>query len=247
MTFRFPERIRWEALKVFNRRNFNLPGSGPIVSFTFDDFPQSALHIGGSILKNYGAYGTYYAALGLMDQVNGLGRQFTAADLETLLRDGHELGSHTFDHVSCHSSSFDDFQANVVKGMQAVDQFVGKALPHHFSYPYGLATLSAKRSIGSSFSSCRGIIPGINKPPVDLNLLRANFLYSYCFDLDVIERLFEANQRCKGWLIFYTHDISDHPSSFGCKPGEFESVVKLAVKRKVTILPVGQVSIQTSS
>ena len=191
-------------------------------------------------MKNYGVCGTYYAAMGLMDQVNGLGRQFSAEDLAILLRDGHELGSHTFDHLSCRSSSFRDFQANVMKGMKAVDHLTGEGLPHQFSYPSGHVTFQAKRRIGAHFSSCRGIISGINESPVDLNLLRANSLYSCCFDLDVIDRLFETNEKCKGWLIFYTHDISENPSSFGCKPGEFESVVKLAVKRQVAILPVGQ-------
>ena len=245
MTLRhFLGRIRWRAVEAFNRRDFSLSGSGPIVSFTFDDFPQSALHIGGSILKNYGVCGTYYAAMGLMDQVNGLGRQFSAADLAILLRDGHELGSHTFAHLSCRSSSFRDFQANVMKGRKSVDQLTGGGLPQQCSYPKGHATFRAKRKIGANFSSCRGIIPGINESPVDLNLLRANSLYSCCFDLDVIDRLFEANERRKGWLIFYTHDISENPSSFGCKPGEFESVVKLAVTKQVSILSVGEVLMQ---
>ncbi len=243
----FLKRIRWRALDAFNRRDFNLNGAGPIVSFTFDDFPQSALHIGGCILNSYGACGTYYASMGLMNQVNDLGRHFSAVDLEDLIRDGHELGCHTFDHLSCRTSSFLDFQANVVKGMKAVDQLMGGGMLHQFSYPYGDATFQAKRRIGENFSSCRGIIPGINESPVDLNLLRANYIYSYCFDIDAIDRLFEANQRCKGWLIFYTHDISETPSSFGCKPGEFESVVKLAVRKKNTILPVGQVLLGASN
>lgn len=233
--------IRWRAIETFSRRNFNLSGSGPIVSFTFDDFPQSALHIGGSILKNYGVCGTYYVAMGLMDQVNDLGRQFSAADLTNLFRDGHELGSHTYDHISCRSSfSLSDFHANAMKGKKSVDTIIGGGLSQQFSYPYGHATFRAKQRIGSVFSSCRGIIPGINKSPVDLNLLRANSLYSCSFDIIAIERLLEANEKCKGWLIFYTHDISENPSPFGCKPGEFESVVKLAVKRQVPIVPMGQ-------
>lgn len=237
----FPGRIRWRILETFHRRDFNIPGSGPIVSFTFDDFPQSALHAGGSILKSYGACGTYYASMGLMDQDNGLGRQFSAADLEILLQDGHELGSHTFDHLSCRSASFKDFQANAMKGMKAVDRLTGEGVSKQFAYPRGDVTFLAKLKMGANFTSCRGIVPGINKSPVDLNLLRANSLYSYCFDLDVIGRLFEANEKCRGWLIFYTHDISENPSSFGCKPGEFESVLKLSVKRRAAILPVGQV------
>ncbi|HKZ36736.1 MAG TPA: polysaccharide deacetylase family protein [Chryseolinea sp.] len=236
--------IRWRTIETFSRRNFNLSGSASIVSFTFDDFPQSALQIGGSILQSYGARGTYYAAMGLMDQVNGLGRQFSAEDLSTLLKDGHELGSHTYDHISCRSSSLSVFQANAIKGKQAIDAITGGGFTHHFSYPYGHATFRAKQRIGSAFSSCRGIIPGINKAPVDLNLLRANSLYSCSFDIIAIECLLEANEKCKGWLIFYTHDISENPSPFGCKPGEFESVVKLVVKRQVPIVPMGQAVIQ---
>jgi hypothetical protein len=75
---------------------------------------------------------------------------------------------------------------------------------------------------------------------VDLNLLRANSLYSSSFDLDSIDRLIKENGRRRGWLIFYTHDISEQPSAFGCRPGEFESVVKLAVKTRARIMPVGQ-------
>lgn len=241
MTFRsFLGSIRWSALEAYNRRNFNLSGSGPIVSFTFDDFPQSALQIGGSILKNYGTRGTYYASMGLMDRVNDLGRQFSAADVAQLLQDGHELGSHTFDHLSGRSSSFRDFQANVMKGMEAVARLTASGCPQQFSYPKGHATFRAKRELSKNFASCRGIIPGINKLPVDLNLLRANSLYSYTFDRIAIDNLFEANEKSKGWLIFYTHDISETPSPFGCTPSELESVVKMAVERRMPIIPVGQ-------
>jgi peptidoglycan/xylan/chitin deacetylase (PgdA/CDA1 family) len=219
----------------------SLAGSGPIVSFTFDDFPQSALHVGGAILKNYGASGTFYAAMGLMDQVNSLGRQFCAEDLQTLLRDGHELGSHTFGHLSSRDSSLRGFEADVWKGKQAVEQVAGADRPHQFSYPYGHVTFRAKPRVGAGMSSCRGICPGVNESPVDLNFLQANSLYSRSWDLKGVHALLERNERCRGWLIFYTHDISDSPSPFGCTPGEFEAVVRLAVERRARVLPIGQV------
>jgi peptidoglycan/xylan/chitin deacetylase (PgdA/CDA1 family) len=232
--------IRWRTISAISRREFALPAAGPTVSFTFDDFPRSALTVGGAILKSCGACGTYYAALGLMNKINDLGQQFCTEDLQTLLRAGHELGSHTLSHISCRSVSLPDFLADARKGKQAVEQITGIRDAHHFSYPYGHATLRAKQRIGASVSSCRGIVPGINESPVDLNLLRANRLYSWSFDLDSIDQLLKANERCRGWLIFYTHDISETPSPFGCKPGEFESAVKLAVTRRARIVPVGK-------
>jgi peptidoglycan/xylan/chitin deacetylase (PgdA/CDA1 family) len=233
--------IRWKALESVNRREFSLADSGPIVSFTFDDFPRSALRLGGAILKNYGVSGTFYAAMGLRDQRNDLGEQFGFADLERLLRDGHELGSHTFGHLSCRHSSFRGFEADVWKGKHAVEAIVGADTPHQFSYPYGHVTLRAKPSVGAGMSSCRGTVPGVNESPIDLNLLRANSLYSRSFDLESLQRLLALNKRRRGWLIFYTHDVSESPSPFGCTPGEFESVLSLTLQSRATVLPIGQV------
>jgi peptidoglycan/xylan/chitin deacetylase (PgdA/CDA1 family) len=240
-------KIRRGVISAINRHDLPLSGAGPVVSFTFDDFPQSALRVGGAILKSYDACGTFYTAIGLMNQINGLGRQFCVEDLHALLRDGHELGSHTFGHFSCRSSTLCEFEADVWKGREAVEQITGGDRPHHFSYPYGHITPRAKLRIGTQMSSCRGITPGINKSPVDLNLLLANSLYSSSLCLDSIDRLLALNEERRGWLIFYTHDVSMDPSAFGCKPFEFEDVVKLAIKRGSRILPVGQVVLNATS
>jgi peptidoglycan/xylan/chitin deacetylase (PgdA/CDA1 family) len=240
-------KIRQGVISAVNRRNLQLSGVGPVVSFTFDDFPQSALRVGGDILKSYRACGTFYTAVGLMNQINDLGQQFCVEDLHALLRDGHELGSHTFGHFSCRSSTLREFEADVWKGREAVELITGGERPHHFSYPYGHITSRAKSRIGAYMASCRGIAPGINESPVDLNLLRANSLYSSSFHLDSIDRLLTLNEERRAWIIFYTHDISMDPSAFGCKPFELEDVVKLAIKRGARILPVGQVVLNAAA
>jgi peptidoglycan/xylan/chitin deacetylase (PgdA/CDA1 family) len=238
----------WHGIiSTVGRREFRLPDVGPLVSFSFDDFPRSALHVGGAILKSYGISGTYYAAMGLMGTANGMGPQFRTEDLERLLKDGHELGSHTFGHRSCRALPLRDFEAEVIKGKEAVERITGPGRSHHFSYPYGHVTLRAKGRVGARLASCRGIFPGINTSPVDLNLLRANNLYSWSFDLDAIGRLLTQNGKQRGWLIFYTHDISDQPSAFGCTPSQFESVVKLVTRAGGTALPVGKVAGSTTS
>jgi peptidoglycan/xylan/chitin deacetylase (PgdA/CDA1 family) len=237
----FLGRLRWGVISGACRRDFRLPEAVPTVSFTFDDFPQSALHVGGTILKSYGACGTFYAAMGLMGQVNALGQQFCAEDVQSLLRDGHELGSHTFGHLSCRSTSLGSFEIDVLKGKLAVERLTGGDGPHAFSYPFGHVTLRAKKRSGAWASSCRGIVPGINESPIDLNLLRANSLYSRSLGLDALGGLLQANDKRRGWLIFYTHDVSENPSVFGCRPAEFDTVVKMACQRGARILPVAQV------
>lgn len=240
--------VRSRVLSGVQRREFRLPEGGPLISFTFDDFPLSALEVGGAILKSNGMSGTYYAAMGLMGKTSPeAGPYFSGGELETLLKDGHELGSHTFGHISCRTASLSDFTADVMKGKEAVERITGARPSHHFAYPYGHVTWRAKGMIGARLTSCRGIYPGINTSPVDLNLLRANNLYSGSYRWEAVRRLIEQNSQQRGWLIFYTHDLSDRPSDFGCTPAQFESVVKLVQQSRATVLPVGKVAANAAS
>jgi peptidoglycan/xylan/chitin deacetylase (PgdA/CDA1 family) len=233
--------MRNAALSAINRRQFELNSVGPVVSFTFDDFPRSALTVGGPILKNYGVCGTYYAAMGLMEAVNGLGKQFCAEDLAILLAQGHELGSHTFGHLSARSTPLEQFVADALKGKAAVEQITGGERPHSFSYPYGHVSLRVKRRLGRAYASCRGIVPGVNHWPVDLNLLKANSVYHHAFNPGRFQRLLEEATRTDGWLIFYTHDVSESPSDFGCTPAELERLVQLVSQTGARVLTVCQV------
>src|SRR5580704_12505984 len=88
-----------QAGRRAHRRPFLVQPQRPLISFTFDDFPRSALLAGGAILNRYGLAGTYYAALGLMGEQAPTGQLFVSSDLTTLLDRGHELGCHTFSHL----------------------------------------------------------------------------------------------------------------------------------------------------
>ena len=78
--------------------------------------------------------------------------------------------------------------------------------------------------------SCRGIYGGVNGPDLDLNLLRANSLYGDVDRLAHVEELISENERKKGWLIFYTHDVRDNPSRYGCTPALLESALSAAIR-----------------
>src|SRR2546422_1082905 len=93
--------FRFCGTLFFARRCVRLANRTPLISFTFDDFPRSALYSGGEVLQEHGLAATYYAALGLMSQESPVGRIFSEEDLHETLARGHELGCHTFDH--CHA------------------------------------------------------------------------------------------------------------------------------------------------
>lgn len=226
--------------RVYSRR-VPLGGCGPIVSFCFDDFPRTALTVGGHILKSFGVVGTYYVAVGLMNTMNDLGEQFHREDLDAVLADGHELASHTFSHISCRSTSPTTFLADIQKGRHAIEQLTGKADSGNFAFPFGEFTLKAKSLVGAEAVSCRSTWKGLNGPYVDLNLLRAYSLYGGRDERALVRKLILDNEQKKSWLIFYSHDVQDSPSRFGCTPALLEFAVSCVLQTSTRIRTVAEV------
>lgn len=232
--------MRRQVLGHFLSRRVPLGDIGPIISFSFDDFPRSAYTVGGPILKQFGARGTYYVAPALMNRVNDLGEQYHPEDLHSLVEQGHELGSHTLNHLSCRSVSLSIFREDVRKGREAIRELTGVTDSGNFAYPYGDVTLRAKKAVGKEMISCRGTTRGVNGPEIDLNLLRANSLYGDINQLDGARRLILENERQKGWLIFYSHDVCPQPSRFGCTPALLEGALSFAAQRRSPIVTVAR-------
>jgi peptidoglycan/xylan/chitin deacetylase (PgdA/CDA1 family) len=222
--------MRRSVLAASCQRRSLLRNETPVVSFTFDDFPRTALSVGGEILKAAGARGTYYAAIGLMGTISEVGEQFRRKDIDNLLRDGHELGSHTFSHVSSRRMPAPRFCDEVLKGQLAIDELLGEPGPRSFAFPFGDVTLRAKQRISGNVASSRSIWGGFNGPVLDLNLLRAHSLYGGRDAFPRIRELIAENVRRKSWLIFYTHDITDRPSPYGCTPELLELAVSCAAR-----------------
>jgi peptidoglycan/xylan/chitin deacetylase (PgdA/CDA1 family) len=231
--------VRQELLCSLHRRSVSLENRGSIVSFTFDDFPRSAASAGAAILEQFGVRGTYYTAMGLMNSSNELGEQFRREDLASLVGKGHELASHTFSHLSCRSVPLSEFRNDVEKGRRAIESASG-ADSGNFAYPFGHVSLRAKRTLGPFLASSRSVIPGLNGPEIDLNLLRANRLYGDLAASRGVEDLISQNLKQGAWLIFYTHDVRPDPSAYGCTPALLEFAVSAALGSGSRILTVQQ-------
>jgi len=234
--------LRRAALCAVARRDAEIRCDLPLVSFSFDDFPRTALTVGGKILKDAGIRGTYYTAAGLMDCVNALGPQFRRDDLHDLLQEGHELGSHTFSHVSASVTGLADYCREVLRGYRTLTESLGLNASRNFSYPFGEVTFRVKKYVASNTQSCRGIFGGLNGPVVDLNLLYANSLYGGIEQLTPAKALLDENARRKSWLIFYTHDVQPNPSPYGCTPALLEQIVRAAVRSGARIATIAEVT-----
>jgi peptidoglycan/xylan/chitin deacetylase (PgdA/CDA1 family) len=232
-------RLRERLLSSTYRRIVSLRGIPPTVSFCFDDFPRSAYTNGGGILRSNGVLGTYYAAAGLMGAHNELGEQFRQDDLDALLTDGHELGSHTFHHLSCRAARARIYQDDAVHGRRALAEMTGQD-PANFAYPYGHVSLRMKKRLGLVMRSCRGIYGGVNEQ-ADLNLLRANSLYGGRERLAAASTLVNLARQRGGWLIFYTHDVREKPSPYGCTPELLQASATATLEAGLRIATVATV------
>jgi len=226
------------AAGFWYRRTVTVGGPGPMISFTFDDFPKSALRTGGTILRRFGVSGTYYASFGLKGTVAPTGEIFDLDDLDALLKDGHELGCHTYAH--CHSWETEPraFEASIIQNQQALENIVPGATFRTFSYPISPPRMRTKQRVASHFVCCRGGGQKFNEGTADLNYLQAFFLEKSRDQPNLIEELIEQNRQARGWLIFATHDVTDCPTPYGCRPAFFERIVQSAVESGALIMPV---------
>lgn len=233
--------VRRRILSALYRRLVPFGTRGPIITFSFDDFPRTALTIGADILESFGGRATYYVTMSLMNTRNDLGEQFRQEDLGSVLDRGHELASHTFSHLSARRAGYDVFEHDVEIGEQAIQERMGVPGSGNFAYPYGDVTLGAKKKLGPKLMSCRGTCGGLNGPDVDLNLLRANSLYGDLARADSAKRLIQENEKQRCWLIFYSHDVAARPSPFGCTPKLLEAICSFAAARDARFMTVAQV------
>ena len=238
----FGRRIRGRyvrtAARLLFRRPVKLTPQAPYISFTFDDFPRSALLTGGTILKSFGLVGTYYASFGLMGRQAPVGQIFLPEDLREFQRQGHELGCHTFAHCDAWETETGVFEDSLRKNQLALSKLVNGACFKTLSYPINPPRARTKRNIAKYFMCGRGGGQTFNVGTADLNYLRAFFLEKSRNRPDVVKSLIDHNQRARGWLIFVTHDVCKNPTPFGCTPEFFEEIVGYAVASGARILPV---------
>src|SRR6266436_8459732 len=161
---------------LFYRRPFVISSQVSFISFTFDDFPRSALLSGGEILRTFGLTGTYYASLGLMGKRAPTGTMFLQKDLNALLEQGHELGCHTFGHCHAWETKPHAFEKSIIENQRALEKLCPGFSFRTFSYPISPPRAWTKQKVAGYFACCRGGGQTCNVGTADLNYLAAYFL-----------------------------------------------------------------------
>lgn len=239
----------WSALqgRVSNRlaRHFRaashrLPAHAPMVSFTFDDAPDSAAGDGAELLEKHNGRGTFYLAGSLIDQPSDYWHGLSNDAIVRLHRAGHEIACHTFSH-RCSANLDEAAMAREIERNRCYFRGIDSSITlENFAYPYGIASVWRKPQLTKAFRSARGILPGINSDVIDLQFLRASPLVDCEIDKAGVDRYFDEAVASGGWLIFYGHDVAKAPSPYGCTPDLMRHALEAAQRRHMPIVTVAE-------
>ncbi len=206
-----------------------------IISFGFDDCPSSAIETALPLLEAQGWRATIYVACGLCDTENHLGKHMSLSDVVNVHERGHEIADHTFSHISSNDVNIDAYLADIEKNQTTLEA-LGLPRSQHFAYPLGHVSPALKKQIGERFLTARGVLTS-NQAEQDANLLKAARIYSGERFQAALEQIETAKQKPR-WLNFFTHDVRENPSHFGCTPGEFQVIVTAVKSSGLRVMTV---------
>jgi len=228
------------AARLYRSRPFVMRNTAPLVSFTFDDVPESAYTNGAAVLDSEGVRGTFYISGGTCDQVHPtLGwRHISRDQVRALNEGGHEIGCHTFSHPRVDQIDARALEDECARNRDLLRELCTGAEPTNFCYPFGRVSLPRKRQLERRFDSCRSVYKGINAGTVDLGLLKVIQLYDRTLTPDKLQGVLRENRDRNGWLIFYTHDVAERPTEIGCSPQVLRATVEAVKANGMPCLPI---------
>ena len=217
-----------------------LDNTGPLVSFTFDDVPESAHSRGATMLERWGARGVYYIATALIGRRTADWTLIDRDGIADLHRRGHEIALHTHEHRAIGAFSAQEFCADIEKNRAQLQDIHPEINPRNFAYPFGLASFARKRQLAAYVDSSRAVQPGINAGAFDAQFLKCVELADTRLSAAALDAYLDAAVSQNGWLIFLMHDVSTSPSPYGCSTGLLERALDGVAARQIDVVTVAE-------
>lgn len=232
------DRLRRLKARTVIDKLVRLRSDQPLASVTFDDFPRSAWTVGGPILAAHGVRATYYAAARYAGTRQDGIDYYDADDLRAVHAAGHEIGCHSHGHANGAATASEALTKDHAANAAFVRETVGDLRMSSFAYPYGELSARTKRLYGPLFATARGVQGGVNAGVVDLAQLRGEPLERRSWSPERIEARVAETVAKGGWLVLFSHDVSDDPSPYGCTPAMLEHALATLAAAGVEVLPV---------
>ncbi len=207
------------------------------VTFRFDDGLNSQYNA-ASILDNAGFDGTFYV-ITQQKRENGYTGYMTTGDLQNLYSRGHEIGSHTKNHVNLSQLSPTDQQVQIDGSRQDLLLWnVGPA--SSFSYPFGDYNTTTTQIVKSAgYTNAVATISGYISPNSDPYQLEYQELTSST-SLATMKIWVDTAIANNRWLVLAFHDVLDAGNYYSITPANFTALVDYIKQKGVPVVTVSQ-------
>ena len=212
----------------------------PIASFSFDDIPKTAATNGAKLLEKHGFKGTFYVtgshANGEFDGV----KQYAPDDISELYKNGHEIACHTYAHPRLRRRSEMEILLDLDKNLETMRQFLGDETFEFAShaFPYGEFDKVSRKVLAERFVTSRGVLRAINHGKVDFANLRTTPLERQRFTPEYLKSNIEKAIKNNGWIIFFTHDVTQKCTPYGSTPEILEMAIDAVKNVGIEVLSV---------
>ena len=195
-----------------------------VVSLTYDDgFDDQAG--AARVLDHYGIHGTFYITDDFVDDEGYM----TRADLETLQRDGHEIGGHTVTHPRLADIAPQEARREICNDRATLFEWGYE--PVNMAYPFTSSTPKIEqiaedcgyltaRGLGEIKSQvgCKRCALAETMPPENPNFLRAPAQVDSSWTLEDVKSIVrQAQAYGGGWVIFTFHTVCEPIGTKDCE------------------------------
>ncbi|NTV30795.1 polysaccharide deacetylase family protein [candidate division WWE3 bacterium] len=207
----------------------------PLISITFDDGWKSQATTALPILKKYGFNATFYVNPTTIGTQNYLHED----DLINMLKNGFEIGSHSYHHTDTTLLP----QNQLTDELQKSADYLSQYSPYsriNFAAPYGKHDELTDQLYAKYFVSNRGTDTGVN---TRLNFDQQNlkvFFVKNDTPLASIENQITQTTSTKGWLILVYHNVGTEYRSTDISEQQFTEQLQMIKNHSITVMSVQQ-------
>ena len=231
-------KLRRRVVRLAARRPARTHPDRPMVSFTFDDVPDSAVEYGAALLERRGWKGTFYISAGLAERSGPMGAYAGPAHWRRLAEAGHEIGCHTFSHRDLGQTSVEQTAEELDDNVAALTA-CGLPRPVTFAYPYGDVAKPAKHMLGDRYRLNRALHPGLLRTGADLNQAPAVAVEGP--GGEAVGRTWLARAKAaRTWVILCTHDVRPGASRWGVTPEALDRLMNQAYRDGFEVVTVAE-------
>lgn len=212
------------------------PLQRPLVSISFDDIWKTVITDGLKPLNDRGWKGSFYITRRFAE-LSTNPEYAKRKDIQQLIAEGHEVGSHSDVHPLMSTLDVDDVYHELQNSYHYLDE-LGQT-PEGIAYPFGDFSAAVETQTQRFYGYARTSLVGLNDKGLDRFRLRIVPVTQSSTTAE-LKQWVDFAKASKTWVIFLFHDLSDTPGEFEYTTSlqQYKALLQHIATEQVTVLSV---------